>query len=312
MGMDMAAIVQNKVVIMFVMLLIGVLCAKVGLIDEATNRKLSSLSLMLVSPLLMFSSYQIDFRPEMVRNLGISLMLSAICFAVEILISYVLIPAKRNASSNIERIAMIYSNCGFIGIPLAESLYGKEGVFYIAVYITVFNLLLWTQGVILMTGKAGGVKQMLKNLCTPTIFAILLGLFCFLTQIRLPSVVLEPIEAIGGMNTPLAMLVAGATLAHSNLLPCLRHRRIYVLSAIKLLLIPAAAVLITCWMPFEPMLLMLPLLSTACPTGASGTMFALRYNGDSALASQIFAVTTAFSIVTIPLIVRLCAMTGIL
>ncbi len=310
--MDMATIVQNKVVIMFVMLLIGVLCAKIGMIDEATNRKLSSLSLMLVGPMLIFASYQIDFRPEMVRNLGISFVLSAICFAIQIAFSVALVRKKGNASANIERISMVYSNCGFIGIPLAESLYGKEGVFYITVYITVFNLLLWTHGVILMTGKAGGLKQMLKNLCTPTIFAILLGLVCFLIQLRLPDVLLEPIEAIGGMNTPLAMLVAGATLAHSDLLPCLRHRRIYGLSAIKLLVIPAATVLATCWMPFESMLLMLPILSTACPTGASGTMFALRYDGDSAHASQIFAVTTAFSIVTIPLIVRLCAMTGIL
>ncbi|MDO4357014.1 MAG: AEC family transporter [Clostridia bacterium] len=310
--MDMASIVQNKVIIMFVMLLIGVLCAKIGIIDEATNRKLSSLSLMLVSPLLIFASYQIDYSLEMVRNLGISFVLSVVCFAIEILFSHALISAKKSASANIERIAMVYSNCGFIGIPLAESLYGKEGVFYITVYITVFNLLLWTHGVILMTGKAGGLKQMLKNLCTPTIFAILLGLVCFLTRLRLPNVLLEPIEAVGGMNTPLAMLVAGSTLAHADLLSCLRHRRIYVLSAIKLLLIPAAAVLATCWMPFEPMLLMLPILSTACPTGASGTMFALRYDGDSALASQIFAVTTALSIVTIPLIVRLCAVTGIL
>lgn len=310
--MDMAAIVQNKVIIMFVMLLVGVVCAKVGVIDEATNRRLSSLSLLIVSPMLIFASFQIDYSPEMVRNLGISFLLSVVCFAIEILFSYVLIPAKRNASANIERISMIYSNCGFIGIPLAESLYGKEGVFYITVYITVFNLLLWTQGVILMTGKAGGFRQMLKNLCTPTIFAILIGLVCFLAQLRLPSVLLEPIEAIGGMNTPLAMLVAGATLAHADLLSCLRHKRIYVLSVIKLLVIPAAAVLATCWMPFEAMLLMLPILSTACPTGASGTMFALRYDGDSVHASQIFAVTTALSIVTIPLIVRMSAMLGVL
>lgn len=310
--MDMASIVQNKVIIMFIVVLIGLVCAKVGVIDEATNKKLTNLSLMLVSPLLMFASFQLDFSAEMLKNLLVSFGLSAVCFAIAIVLSALLIRGENKSRVSIEKISMIYSNCGFIGIPLAESLYGKEGVFYVTVFITVFNLLLWTQGVILMTGKAGGMKQMLKNLRTPAIFAILLGLVCFVTQVRLPSVLLEPIESIGGMNTPLAMLIAGATLGQSNWVGCLKQLRTYYLAAVKLFVIPIACVLALSWLPLTPILLMIPLIATACPTGAASTMFALRYNGDSAHASEIFAVTTALSIVTIPMIVRLCGLLGIM
>lgn len=309
--MDMASIVQNKVIVMFIMVLIGMVCAKVGLVDESTNKKLSNITMMLVSPLLMFSSFQIDFSMEMLQNLLISLGLSVACFAVAIVLSYVLIRGKDHARISIERLSMIYSNCGFIGIPLTESLYGKEGVFYVTVFITVFNLLLWTQGVILMTGKASG-KQMLKNLCTPAIFAILLGLVCFVAQIRLPAVLLEPIESIGSMNTPLAMLVAGITLGHSNWVSCLKKARTYYLVLVKLIVIPLVCVLLLRWLPISPILLMVPLIAEACPSGAASTMFALRYNGDSAHASELFAITTVLSIITIPMIVRLCGMMGIM
>ena len=309
--MDMASIVQNKVIIMFIMVLIGLVCAKVGLIDEATNKKLSNITMMLVSPLLMFASFQLDFSAEMLKNLLISFGLSAVCFAVSIALSYVLIRGRDRSRLSIERISMIYSNCGFIGIPLAESLYGKEGVFYVTVFITVFNLLLWTQGVILMTGKASG-KQMLKNLCTPAIFAILAGIVCFVMQIRLPNLLMEPIESIGGMNTPLAMLVAGVTLGHSHWLGCLKQIRTYYLVLVKLIVIPLVCVLLLSVLPLSPILLMIPLIATACPTGAASTMFALRYNGDSGHASELFAITTVPSILTIPMIVRLCGVLGIM
>jgi predicted permease len=119
--MDMATIVQNKVIIMFIMVLIGLVCAKVGLIDAATNKKLSNITMMLVSPLLMFASFQLDFSAEMLRNLLLSFVLSIVCFAVAIAMSYLLIRGKDHSRVSIERISMIYSNCGFIGIPLAES-----------------------------------------------------------------------------------------------------------------------------------------------------------------------------------------------
>ena len=135
---------------------------------------------------------------------------------------------------------------------------------------------------------------------------------CYVAQIRLPNVLLEPIETIGSMNTPLAMLVAGITLGHSNWLGSLKRPRTYYLVLVKLIVIPVACVLLLCRLPLSPILLMVPLVATACPSGAAATMFALRYNGDSVHASELFAITTVLSIVTIPMVVRLCTAMGIM
>ena len=130
----------------------------------------------------------------------------------------------------------------------------------------------------------------------------------FFSKISLPELVLEPLETVGNMNTPFAMLIAGATLAGSNLLGCIRKPRLYLLSAEKLLLIPIVSVFVL--IPFaclgvDPMLITIVVIAVACPTAAACTMFAHRYQKDSAYASEIFAATTILSAATIPAVIWL-------
>ena len=98
-------------------------------------------------------------------------------------------------------------------------------------YLTVFNLLLWTHGVIVM-GGAGDLKTICRKLCTPTIIAIFAGVICFVTGIKIPAVIDNPIQYIANMNTPLAMLIAGSNLAQSNIVSSLKSLRMYYLCAL--------------------------------------------------------------------------------
>jgi hypothetical protein len=194
-----------------------------------------------------------------------------------------------------------------MGIPLINALIGSEGVFYIAVYLTAFNILLWTHGVILMTGKAD-IKTMGKALLTPCIISVVLGVIFFVSGIRLPGFLATTANDIGSMNTPLAMLVAGVTIAQTNILNALKKGRVYYITAIKLIILPIVTMLIM--IPFakwgvDKNIYMTMIVATACPTGASGTLFALRYNGDALYASELFGVTTFLSAFTIPLLLLL-------
>lgn len=96
---------------------------------------------------------------------------------------------------------MSYSNSGFIGIPLISGVLGDKGVFYMTAYITVFNLLLWTHGIILM-GDNDGLKGAWKNFLSPAILSIVIGIILFLFQLRLPQFIENPLEMIASMNTP--------------------------------------------------------------------------------------------------------------
>lgn len=302
--MELAVITAQKISVMFVMALIGMVCYRVKLIDKHTNEKLSDILLLLVSPLLIFTSYQQEFDPEKLNGLLTAFVMAAASHAIAIVMASFAVRRGRK-DYQVERMGVIYSNCGFMGIPLVNALFGAEGVFYVTAYITVFNILIWTHGVILMTGKRD-TKSLLAALKSPCIIAIILGIVCYLCRIRFPALILEPIEAIADMNTPLAMLVAGISIAGSDIRSLLKKKRIYYLCAVRLLVIPVVVLAVLKALHLSDMVTTVTVLATACPTGTTGTLFALRFHGNSGYASEIFGLATAFSIVTIPFIMLLC------
>lgn len=303
--------VINKIAVMFIMMAIGFLLGKLKIITGEGNKTLSAISLFLVSPLLSFASYQRDYSESIAKNLVTTLILTVVLYAVQIAAVFLIIPKKRE-NSEIERMSLIFSNCGYIGIPLVQSVFGNDGIIFLTMNIAVFYVLTWTLGVSLMTGKIS-FKQTVKNLCTPAIIAVILGLVCFFAKIKLPTLILEPIESIGNMNTPLAMLIAGSTLAGTNLARCFKNVRIYLLTALRLLLLPAvcaAILLLAIYLGADTIVVTIVLIAMSCPSAVITTMFSHRFGGNSVYASEIFALTTVLSAATIPLVMWLFSLVG--
>ena len=172
----MFGIVAERICEMLVILLVGVAVYKLGIIDETASKKLSDLLLTVVAPLLLFQSYQTDFDLELFYGLlevaGASLLISAVgIFAAKFLFP------GRDDRGRVEKMAAIYSNCGFIGIPLVDGILGSRGVFYMTAYLTVFNVLFWTHGLSIMDrkGETGGGWKKIFN---PSVIGILLGVLC--------------------------------------------------------------------------------------------------------------------------------------
>lgn len=289
---------------MAVLLLIGGLSYKRKLIDEAMNKKLSNLLLNLVIPLLLIISFQRDWEEHLAKGLAVSFLLAFISHGAAILLSQVLLPGKKNRDVSLERFAVIYSNCGFIGIPMVNGLFGLDGVFYLTAYIAVFNLFMWTHGVFMMVGKQD-LKTTLKTLASPTVISIFVGVILFLLQIHIPDILYQSFNYVASMNTPLAMIIAGVTIAQTDLRKIFGKLRIYYISFLKLLVLPIILLLLYHRFPIDSVVLSTAILAVACPTGAAVTLFALRYDKNTLYSSEIFAVTTLFSIGTMPLVMAI-------
>lgn len=296
----MEGIVVEKIIEMFVILLGGVLAYQTGLIDKETTKKLSNLLLMLVSPLLIFQSYEMDFDIKLFYGLLMTLMASAVTFVCCIFLSNVILKGDEK-DLPVEKTAVVYSNCAFIGIPLINGILGSEGVFYMTAYTTVFNILFWTHGVWLMDG-GGKLKDVFKNLITPAIIAVMIGMLFFVFQLRLPTVLSEPVKAIANMNTPLAMIIAGANLAQGNIFKSLKNLRLYFISLLKLIIFPIAGIAILYIIHLDFKVAFTIFIAIACPAGATTIMFAERYDKNVHYATEIFMITTVLSQVTIPLL----------
>ena len=300
--MNLAHITINKIVEMFFIMVIGAAALKTGFVETGTSKKMSGLLLNVVTPCMIIMSYQMEFDKDLLIGLVVTVGLSGASLILSILLSGILVKARENPDMAVERMSMVYSNCGFIGIPIVNGLLGTKGVFFMTAYITVFNILIWSHGIMLMKGKAGDIKSTMQNLINPSTVAIGAGILFFVTGIHLPEVMGNPLSMIGAMNTPVAMLISGMNLAESQLLSCLKSPRTYMISAAKLFVIPMITLLVLMAVKVDYAIAITILVASACPSGATGAMFALQYNKDSQYASKLLAVTTVLSLVTIPAI----------
>jgi predicted permease len=302
---NLAVTALTQIIIMFIIIIVGIASYKLRLIDKESNKRLSDIVLQLVNPIVIFVSYQRDFNASLLKGLLISLLLGTLTHIAGIGISAIFL-SKKKSDFTLERFAVIYSNCGFIGIPLVNGVFGSEGVFYLTAYMTMFNLFVWTHGVIAMTGKKD-LKTIAKALLSPSVIATLSGFLFFLLRISIPKILLDSMNYLGSMNTPMAMLVAGATIAQTNMVKLLKKGRIYYVSFLKLLFVPIMMLLIYNLFDIPKIVLLTSILATACPTAVTINLFSLRYEKNYFYASELFAVTTILSVLTIPLVMTVAA-----
>ena len=192
-------------------------------------------------------------------------------------------------------------------------------VFYIAAFIAFVNLLQWSYGVALLTTDAstaaekGSWKKFLpspKRLMTaPFMIAVIIGLFFFLTRISMPDLIYKSIQYIANVNTPLAMFTIGIYFAQTNPAEMFKKAKLYLLSVVRLLIIPLVCMVVLSFLPerFEEMKLAL-LIVSACPTGSNVAVYAQLYDSDYSYAVETVIISTLLSVVTIPAIVKIAEM----
>lgn len=302
--MNIVSIVFGQIVMMFLMMAVGAGAYKAGLVTEKGSTELSNITLYLVIPFVVLTSFQIDFDADIFHGIVITFALGLIAHGLAILLSYGLVRGRNQDRTVLERFSMVYPNCGFMGIPLAQAVLGSKGVIYITAFIAAQNLFIWSHGVASMQGafKKESIKEVFK---APVMIATFAGLLCYLLQIKFPSLVFRPLKAIADMNTPLAMMISGTAIAQTNLLKTLAKPRIYIMTALRLLVVPFAMFLILFFMPVTKDLKILSLLATSASTAAITTMFAVKFKKDVGYAAELFAISTIAAVVTLPLMISL-------
>lgn len=299
----MSLTILKQTIIMLILITVGIVCSKTKIISKESNKDLSKFVLQVVNPVMIFMSYQTDYKPELVKNLLLTFVLSLGAYAVTILLAYLLIPSKKGRETELERFSAIYSNCGFMGIPLVNALFGMEGVFYLTAFITVFNLIVWTHGIILISGEKS-MKNIVKVLYSPTIIAIVIGIITFFLQIRLHEVPAKALEFISQLNTPMAMIVSGVTMAETNVLKLLKKGGVYYICFLRLLLIPAILAALLSPLRISEKVRLTVIVAASAPPAAMCTLQCIRYGRNSVYASEIFTAGTILSVLTLPLVVE--------
>lgn len=297
----MFILIFNQLMKMLCIMLIAFICYRIKLLNQEGNRNLSNLLLMVVNPFLIVTTYQTDYDADLVHGLMISFVAATVAQIIAIFIARVCISQKNNEEYAVERLASAYSNCGFMGIPLIYSVLGSEGVFYLTAYLTVFNVLTWTHGLVLLEGKfsLSGLKT---GLTSPMVIGTIIGMLLFFLQIRLPETLLDSMNYISDMNTPLAMIIAGLSVAQADLKKIFTNLKIYRVCILKLIAAPLGVLFFLVLFKVDYSIAYTILIASACPTATTVTMMAIRFGKNYKYSSEIFAFSTVLALITIPLV----------
>lgn len=297
----MFLLILNQQLTMLILMILAFICYKLRVVNQEGNKALSNLLLMVVNPCLIITVYQTDYDADLVRGLLIAFAAACATHLIAIVTAHFCIRTGNHMDFSLDRFGSIYSNCGFIGIPIVYSVLGSEGVFYLTAYITVFNLFIWTHGLSLIENKFS-FRQLKKGFLSPVIVATLAALLLFFLQLRLPSTLLDSMNYIADMNTPLAMLIAGFSVAQTDLKKVFSNIHIYWVSFLKLILMPMIVTLFLFLLKVDRDIAYTTIIASACPTATTLTMMSIRYKRNYKYASEIFTFTTMLSVITIPFV----------
>lgn len=289
---------------LFLIMLVGFYASKSEILNEEMNKGLSSLLINITVPLLIISSFNIEFTSEMISNILKSFWYSIGAFGIVILISNLMYFKIKEDRKPVLKFATIFSNCAFMGFSIIQSLYGNEGLAYASVFNMIFTILLWSYGAMLFNGEKN-IKNWTKALINPGIISVFIGMFIMVLSIKIPSVIQSTMKMVGGMTTPLSMIITGSMLAQVSIKKEMTSISLYYGTFVKLIIVPLILYFITVILNIKSLPLNIIIVCEAMPVGAMTSIFAATYNKDKEFAGLSVFVSTLFSIVTIPLILKI-------
>ncbi|MBQ6796610.1 MAG: AEC family transporter [Clostridia bacterium] len=293
--------VGSQVLALFVMMAFGFVMYKTKLVDKKGIDQMTDVLLWTVTPCLLIETFY-GCRDT---GAGASLMIFAACAAasmlIPLLITLLMYRGQNENDRPVMRFGTVFSNCGFMGLPLAQAVFGAEGVMYASIFVAVFMLLQWTAGYALMSDKGTSIKKALLN---PGVIGFAVSLPLLFLPFSLPEGVLYPIKTLASMNTPLAMVVIGAKLACADLKKAFSDGRVYLVSFLRLLVVPAAVIAALVFIPVElsDTAKLVLVIEAAAPTAATTALISAMTNRNSELGSGTVAVTTLISSITLPMV----------
>ena len=301
----MSLLLTKQIAELFIMILLGYILVKSNLLTKQDSKVLSTVALYIVTPCVIINAFQVQHSQDVKNGLILSFLAAIIIHIIYIV--GVRIVGKGYTLNGVEKATIIYTNAGNLIIPLVQALLGKEWVVYTTGYILVTTIFIWTHGRMLICEEKGfNVKELLKNV---NVVACIMGILMFALKIQFPSLITETMDSMSATIAPISMIVAGMLIAGMDVKDCLKNKRLYIITFLKMIVFPLFAVSLLKFTNLSSMvkngdiILLISLLASIAPTAASVTQLAQIYDADSEYASAYYFITTLLCILTMPVFV---------
>lgn len=303
--------VYNQLGILFLTIIIGYFLAKIKIITAPATQFLSKYVLNIALPALLIAGMQIPYTPEKLHMAGYVFLLSIPCYALSYLVGIATakILSRDKAQKAVFNFGIVFANTAFLGFPVFMVLFGKEAIFYAAIYNILFGLLLYTLGAKIMRTPEidpGHIRKLnLKKIFNPGVVASIIGLILFITALPMPEFLIGTIDTLGNTCVPLSMLTIGAMLSELPLHKMFSNVRVYFLSMVRLVVMPLLTLVMVKYIfgIDQVLLIAIPVIMAGMPIATNTVLMAIEYENDAQLSSQVVLISTILSSLTIPLLV---------
>ncbi len=296
-------IVLQQVIVLFIILAIGYVAGKFKILDSNGTKKLSEVLLFIAAPMMVLNSFFIEFSKERLVNIIWILGFAMFTFIFSIILSKYIYGKFNENTAPVLKFSAIFSNCGYMGLPLMKAVFGDDGAFYGSFYIVMFQVFLWSYGYMMFGSKntnAGMLKRVLRN---PSIIAVCIGTIVFLFSTPIPASIKGAIKAVGDMTMPLSMLIVGGVISTARLWSLFNDWKVYLSSFIRLILMPVLAFLISILIGVPSLPAAITVTALTMPVATNATIFSEMFGKDAVFASKCVAVSSLLSIITAPVII---------
>lgn len=286
---------------LFLLTGIGILIRKCRLLPDQAQGILTDLILYVILPCNIALSFKIDLNQELLQNLAAGFFIAWAVQGVAWVLSRVLYPKRPEGRKHVLQYATVCSNGGFMGNPIAESVFGATGLMYASVFLIPQRIVMWSAGITLFT-QAPDKKTLVKKVLThPCIIAVFVGLFLMVFQPVLPEFIERTASSLGSCTTPLSMLMVGLILADVEDVRSMFSWEIIRYTIIRLLILPGIVFIGCRIFSMDATVSGVAVLMTAMPAACMTTILANKYHGDSMFASKCVVFSTAMTLVTLPM-----------
>lgn len=300
--------------VLFLLLITGYICRRVGFIDDVGSKRLSKLIISIGQPMMIVGALiSKDFSWELLKAGLFYMLIGFLLHPIMAGLAWLASPLFPTGSRrSISIFSIIFTNCGFIGLPILNTIFPGQGAFYGAFFLIGFHVYIWTLGIYILSQSSDNVKLTPKKaIFNYGTVPCAIGLLLYLAKayITIPVFIADFTNYLGGLCLPVSVLIIGALIAAQGLRPILSNWRLYVFNVIKLLIVPIAvcgiAKLATLGMADAENARNIVLFCTmiaAMPSATTVAMLSEIYDLDSKYAAQAVGSTSLLSVATLPLL----------
>ena len=294
----------QQVLTLFILLGLGFVLGKVKIITKEGSQGLVNFILYIITPAMMIYAFQRPYVAEDMKNFIIVGLAAIVTIALMVLLGHLFIRDRSEGRRRTLQFALQFTNCGYMGYPLLNALIGSTAVFFGSAYVALFNMIIWSWGVYAITGERRNLR-LKPVLLNPGVVGAMIALVLYLLQIRLPDVLLTPLEYVADMNTPLPMVVVGYQLSHANFRRALSGASAWVTMVLCLIVSPLLTLGAVLVLHLDATVALVLVIIMSTPPAATLSLFAQRFDKDTELASSVVSVFTLASVVTMPIMIGL-------